>query len=169
MGNGKNIYDLCELEFTRLREELCRITDKRAATIVEGMVQSLDRMIEIGLPYLSMNRESSTLSGGERQRLKLAKYMDASGSIFVLDEPTTGLHASDIRSIMQLFERFVERGNTVLIIEHNQDVMKSADYIIDIGPDGGSSGGEVVFQGTVQDMVEHSDTITARYIRKSIK
>ena len=131
--------------------------------------KQLRAMADVGLGYLSLGQPASTLSGGERQRLKLAKYMDASGSIFVLDEPTTGLHASDIRSIMQLFERFVERGNTVLIIEHNQDVMKSADYIIDIGPDGGSSGGEVVFQGTVQDMVEHSDTITARYIRKSIK
>ena len=82
--------------------------------------------------------------------------------------PTTGLHASDIKSILMLFEQFVSRGNTVIIIEHNQDVMKNADYIIDIGPDGGSSGGEIVFQGNVKDMLENSSTITAKYIRKSM-
>lgn len=114
-----------------------------------------------------LGQPTSTLSGGERQRLKLAKHLDDKGSIFVLDEPTTGLHASDIKSIMMLFERFVDMGNTVIIIEHNQDVIKNSDYIIDIGPDGGSSGGEIVFRGTVKDMVENSSTITAEYMRKS--
>lgn len=84
------------------------------------------------------------------------------------DEPTTVLHTSDIKSIMMLFERFVDRGNTVIIIEHNQDIMKNADYIIDIGLDGGSNGGGIVFKWTVKDMVENSSTITAKYIRKSL-
>lgn len=110
----------------------------------------------------------STLSGGERQRVKLAKELRGTGQIYVLDEPTTGLHASDIGTLMQLFERMVDRGNTVIVIEHNTDVMKQADYIIDIGPDGGTSGGEVVFAGTVAEMLQKSDGITAKYIRKSL-
>lgn len=84
----------------------------------------------------------------------------------MLDEPTTGLHASDIRQIMELLDSLIRRGNTVIVIEHNTDVMKLADYIIDIGTDGGTSGGEVVFTGTPQEMIDHADTITAKYLRK---
>lgn len=128
----------------------------------------LKAMISVGLSYLSLGQPTSTLSGGERQRLKLAKYLDKKGNIYVLDEPTTGLHASDVGNIMELLEGIVQKGNTVIVIEHNIDVMKQADYILDIGPDGGTAGGEVVFAGTIQDMVEHSDSITAEYIRKSV-
>jgi len=126
----------------------------------------LKAMLEVGLPYLSLGQPLSTLSGGERQRVKLAKDLNKKGNIYILDEPTTGLHASDIKSIMELLEKLVKRGNTVIVIEHNLDVMKQADYIIDIGPDGGSGGGEVVFTGTPQEMIENADTITARYLRK---
>lgn len=123
---------------------------------------------EVGLSYLSLGQPLSTLSGGELQRLKLAKYLEEKGNIYLLDEPTTGLHASDVKQIMKLLDRFVKRGNTVLVIEHNLDVMKLADYIIDIGPDGGTSGGEVVFTGTPKAMIETSNTITAQYLRKSL-
>ena len=126
----------------------------------------LKAMIHVGLDYLSLGQPVSTLSGGERQRLKLAKYLDQKGNIYVLDEPTTGLHASDVGKIMELLESLVDKGNTVIVIEHNIDVMKQADYIIDIGPDGGSSGGEVVFTGTVREMMEHGESITAKYIRR---
>ncbi|MGN0413672.1 MAG: ATP-binding cassette domain-containing protein [Lachnospiraceae bacterium] len=126
----------------------------------------LKAMIHVGLDYLSLGQPVSTLSGGERQRLKLAKYLDQKGNIYVLDEPTTGLHASDVGKIMELLESLVDKGNTVIVIEHNIDVMKQADYIIDIGPDGGSSGGEVVFTGTVREMVEHGESITTKYIRR---
>lgn len=126
----------------------------------------LQALIEVGLPYLSIGQPLSTLSGGERQRVKLAKDINGQGNIYVLDEPTTGLHASDIKSIMKLLESLVEKGNTVIVIEHNMDVMKQADYIIDIGPDGGTMGGEVVFAGTPKDMIKNADTITARYLRK---
>lgn len=125
-------------------------------------------MVEVGLSYLSLGQPLSTLSGGERQRIKLAKYLDKMGNIYVLDEPTTGLHASDVTNIMKLLDGFVRRGNTVIIIEHNTDVMKQADYIIDIGPDGGTLGGEVVFTGTPLQMVNDSQTITSRYLRKSL-
>ena len=110
----------------------------------------------------------STLSGGERQRGKLAKYLDRKGNIYVLDEPTTGLHASDVQKVMALLDGLVERGNTVIVIEHNLDVMKQADWIIDVGPDGGTAGGEIVFTGTPRDMAEQAQTITAEYLRKSI-
>ena len=125
-------------------------------------------MMEVGLSYLSLGQPLSTLSGGERQRVKLAKELDKKGNIYILDEPTTGLHASDIDSIMQLLEKLVNRGNTVLVIEHNLDVMKQADYIIDVGPDGGSAGGEIVFTGSPKEMAEHGETITARYLRKDL-
>lgn len=133
------------------------------------IVKKLTAMLEVGLSYLSLGQSLSTLSGGELQRVKLAKNLDQKGNIYLLDEPTTGLHASDVKKIMQLLEGFVERGNTVLVIEHNLDVMKLADYIIDIGPDGGTAGGQVVFTGTPQEMVESADTITADYLRASLK
>jgi excinuclease ABC A subunit len=155
----KNIMEILDMS---AEEALAFFQDQKK------IAKQIKAMVEVGLGYLSLGQPTSSLSGGERQRLKLAKHLDDKGSIFILDEPTTGLHASDIKSIMMLFERFVDKGNTVIIIEHNQDVMKNADYIIDIGPDGGSSGGEIVYQGTVKDMVENSSTITAKYIRKSM-
>lgn len=131
--------------------------------------KQLQAMIDAGLSYLTLGQPLSTLSGGERQRVKLAKYLDKKGNIYLLDEPTTGLHASDVKNIMKLLDGFVRRGNTVIVIEHNLDVMKQADYIIDIGPDGGTNGGEVVFTGTPQEMADNADTITARYLRKSLE
>lgn len=154
--HGKNIMEVLEMsvedayEFFRNNRKISK---------------RLKAMIEVGLPYLALGQPLSTLSGGERQRVKLAKELDKKGNIYILDEPTTGLHASDIKSVMALLEKLVEKGNTVLVIEHNQDVMKQADYIIDIGPDGGSSGGEVVFCGTPQQMIDTADTITAKYLR----
>ena len=124
-------------------------------------------MLTVGLPYLSLGQPLNTLSGGERQRVKLAKELHGKGNIYILDEPTTGLHAADVAKLMKLFNSLVDKGNTVIIIEHNLDVIKMADYIIDIGPDGGSKGGEVVFTGTPLEMIESSNTITAQYLRKS--
>lgn len=100
--------------------------------------------------------------------MKLAKDLDKKGNIYVLDEPTTGLHAADVCRIMELLDTLVERGNTVIVIEHNLDVMKQADWIIDVGPDGGTAGGEIVFTGTPKEMADKAQTITAEYLRKSI-
>ena len=130
--------------------------------------KALGAMLEVGLPYLSLGQPLSTLSGGERQRVKLAKELDKKGNIYVLDEPTTGLHASDVKKVMELLERLVDRGNTVIVIEHNLDVMKQADWLIDVGPDGGTEGGQIVFTGTPQEMAEKAHTITAEYLRKSL-
>lgn len=150
--------------------EILNMTAEEALEYFEGeekIMKCLRAMIEVGLGYLSLGQPTATLSGGERQRLKLAKYLDKKGNIYVLDEPTTGLHASDVKKIMILLESLVERGNTVIVIEHNLDVMKQADYIIDVGPDGGSGGGEIIFTGTPKKMIEQADTITAKYLRKS--
>lgn len=129
--------------------------------------KQLDALMETGLPYLALGQPLSTLSGGERQRVKLAKELRKKGNIYVLDEPTTGLHASDIKKVMELLDHLIARGNSVIVIEHNTDVMKMADYLIDVGPDGGTGGGEVVFTGTPQEMYDQAETITARYLRKS--
>lgn len=159
--HGKNIVDILNMnaeeavEFFYGNSKICKW---------------IQAMIEVGLPYLSLGQPLSTLSGGERQRMKLAKYLyQNKGNIYVLDEPTTGLHASDVRSVMELLDSFVKRGNTVIVIEHNMDVVKQADYVIDIGPDGGTSGGEVIFAGTPQEMVSNCDSITAKYLRKSLQ
>jgi len=131
--------------------------------------KALTSLCEVGLSYLSLGQPSSTLSGGERQRLKLAKCIDKKGNILVLDEPTTGLHGADIEKLMALFDRIVDRGNTVIVIEHNLDVIKQADYIIDVGPDGGRFGGQVVFKGTPETMLNDADTITAKCLRYSVE
>ena len=156
---GKTIVEILEMsagdarEFFAGNQKICK---------------ALDAMIEVGVAYLSLGQPLSTLSGGERQRVKLAKYLDGKGNIYVLDEPTTGLHASDVEKVMKLLDSLVARGNTVIIIEHNLDVMKRADYLIDVGPDGGTSGGEIVFTGTPRQMLEKGNTITAEFLRKSI-
>ena len=157
--HGKNVMEILNMSAEEAYEFLKE--NKKIS-------KKLKAMLEVGLPYLSLGQPLSTLSGGERQRVKLAKDLDKKGNIYILDEPTTGLHASDIKSIMKLLESLVGKGNTVIVIEHNLDVMKQADYIIDIGPDGGSGGGEVVFTGTPQEMIDHGDTITAKYLRKSM-
>ncbi len=154
--NGKNIVEVLSLS-----------AEEALEFFPGGRIRKMLKcMQEVGLSYMTLGQPLSTLSGGERQRIKLAKYLDKKGNIYILDEPTTGLHMSDVKKLLNLFDRMVDRGNTVIIIEHNLDVMKRADWIIDIGPDGGKHGGQVVFQGTPRDMVENGDTITARYLRK---
>ena len=155
---GKNIVDILSMT---VEEALEFFVDNRKIS------KHIKAMNEVGLSYLSLGQPLSTLSGGERQRIKLAKYLNQKGNIYVLDEPTTGLHASDVKNIMKLLDSFVKRGNTVVVIEHNLDVMKQADYVIDIGPDGGSAGGEVMFTGTPKEMIDSANTITAKYLRKS--
>jgi len=157
--HGKNIVDILSMSAEEGEQFFANVPKLR---------KSLHAMIEVGLPYLSLGQPLSTLSGGERQCIKLARYLGKKGNIYVLDEPTTGLHAADVENIVRLLNRFVDQGNTVVVIEHNTDVMKMADYIIDIGPDGGSAGGNVVFAGTPTEMLENAHTITAEYLRRSM-
>lgn len=167
--NGYNIADMCEMEFSQLKDELSRIKDSRAESIVESLVASLDRMIDIGLPYLSMNRESSTLSGGEAQRLKLVRYMGSSltGMIYIFDEPSTGMHPRDVHRMSALLKRLRDKGNTVLVVEHDKDIISIADEVIDVGPLAGKNGGQILFQGSYESLLL-SGTLTGNAMKEVI-
>lgn len=157
--NGKTIVDVLNMS---VKEAVEFFNESKKISKI------LSALVEVGLDYISLGQSLITLSGGERQRVKLAKDLYNKGSIYILDEPTTGLHKSDIEKLIELFEKIVKRGNTVVVIEHNTDVMKLADYIIDVGPDGGSKGGEIVFTGTPKELLK-SNTITAKYLQKECK
>ena len=168
--NGYNINEMCEMEFSTLREVLAEIKDKRAEAIIAQLLASLDRMIDIGLPYLFMNRESSTLSGGEAQRLKLVRYMGSSlcGMIYIFDEPSTGMHPRDVHRMSRLLMNLRDKGNTVLVVEHDRDIISIADEVIDIGPLAGKNGGQVLFQGSYESLLI-SGTKTGNALSSEIK
>ena len=122
---------------------------------------------EIGLGYIKLGQPSSTLSGGEKQRVKLAAELskkDTGRTLFILDEPTTGLHFEDIRTLLSLLGKLIDRGNTVLVIEHNLDVLKSADHIIDMGPGGGKNGGQIIAVGTPRELAAAGVSPTAPFL-----
>ncbi len=156
---GKNIIEVLELT---VEQALKFFEDKK----VKKHLMALEK---VGLDYMTLGQPLSTLSGGELQRIKLAKEIHKKGNVFILDEPTTGLHISDINKLMKLFHQLVEQGNTVIVIEHNLDVIKQADYVIDIGPEGGKNGGQVVFTGTPQALLESQESITAACMRQQLK
>ena len=159
---GKSISDVLEMnidEATDFFEPIPKIYRK------------LKTLQDVGLGYVTLGQQSTTLSGGEAQRVKLATELskrDTGQTFYILDEPTTGLHFEDIRILMEVLNKLVDRGNTVLIIEHNLDVIKQADYIIDIGPEGGKSGGEVVATGRPEKVVKDNKGYTARYLKDSL-
>lgn len=160
---GKNIYDVLDM------------TVEEAVTYFEN-VPSIRRKIEtlndVGLSYVKLGQPSTTLSGGEAQRIKLATELSkrsTGNTIYILDEPTTGLHFDDVNKLVEIIQRLVGEGNTALVIEHNLDVIKTADYIIDMGPDGGDRGGTVVVTGTPEEVAKCSDSYTGKYIQKMLK
>jgi excinuclease UvrABC ATPase subunit len=124
----------------------------------------LDRLVAVGLGYLTIGQPLTTLSGGERQRLKLATHMGEKGGIYILDEPTTGLHLADVEQLLGLLDRLVESGKSVIVIEHHQGVMAHADWIIDLGPGAGHDGGRIVFEGTPADLVDARSTLTGEHL-----
>ena len=127
---------------------------------------------DVGLGYLPLGQSSTTLSGGEAQRIKLATELlrvDTGKTLYVLDEPTTGLHFEDIRRLLSVLGRLVDVGNTVIVIEHHMDVIKSADWIIDLGPEGGASGGRVLATGTPEELAGLDDNYTGRFLRGSLE
>ncbi len=139
---------------------------------VPNILHKIKVLQEVGLGYLKLGQPSTTLSGGESQRVKLATELartDTGNTIYILDEPTTGLHFEDIRVLLGVLNKLVDRGNTIIVIEHNQDIIKSADYIIDMGPDGGIGGGTVVAYGRPEDIVKKSNSFTSEYLRKEIR
>ena len=127
---------------------------------------------KVGLGYIKIGQQATTLSGGEAQRIKLAKELSKRSTgrtIYILDEPTTGLHAHDIKKLLEVLQAFVQKGNTVLVIEHNMDVIKTADWLIDMGPEGGVNGGQILFQGKPEDIAKVKNSYTAQYLDKILK
>ena len=139
---------------------------------VPNILQKIKTLQDVGLGYIKLGQSSTTLSGGESQRVKLATELskrDTGKTFYILDEPTTGLHFEDIRILMNVLQRLVDRGNTVLIIEHNLDVIKLADHIIDMGPEGGRNGGQILSTGTPEEVAASPKGYTAKFLKLKIK
>ncbi|MBR2792557.1 MAG: ATP-binding cassette domain-containing protein, partial [Erysipelotrichaceae bacterium] len=160
---GKNIYDVLEMTGDEALEFFSAVPKIR---------NKLQTLIDVGLGYMKLGQSATTISGGEAQRVKLASELQrrATGkTMFVLDEPTTGLHSYDVEKLLAVLQRIVNHGDTVLVIEHNLDVIKSADYIIDLGPEGGDDGGTVVARGTVEQVAKVENSYTGQYLKKILE
>lgn len=158
---GKSIADVLDMTINQAVEFFAN---------VPGILKKIKVLQDIGLGYIKLGQPSSTLSGGENQRVKLANELakrDTGNTLFILDEPTTGLHFEDINTLLGVFNRLVDKGNTVLVIEHNLDVIKSADYLIDMGPEGGANGGKIIAAGTPEQIAE-GDSPTAAFVREEL-
>jgi len=132
-----------------------------------SIIQKIKTLRDVGLGYITLGQQSTTISGGEAQRVKLAAELskrDTGQTIYILDEPTTGLHFEDIKVLLNVLDRLVNRGNTILVIEHNMDVIKMADHIIDLGPEGGIRGGEIVSEGTPEKVAEDKNSFTGHFL-----
>jgi excinuclease UvrABC ATPase subunit len=156
--NGKNIHEVMSMSAAEASEFFA--TGPAHTTLA--------RMVDVGLAYITLGQRLNTLSGGERQRLKLAISMAKKGAVYVLDEPTTGLHLADVDNLLGLLDRLVDAGNSVIVIEHHQAVMAHADWIIDMGPRAGRDGGRIVFEGTPADLVGAGETLTAEHLREYV-
>ncbi len=188
LGFTQTVETLCELcegtgfsdevlEFTLDGKNIAEVLGMSAAEAAEFFADSkavssarttLARMIDVGIGYITLGQALNTLSGGERQRLKLAISMSKKGAIYVLDEPTTGLHLADVDNMLRMLDRLVEAGNSVIVIEHHQAVMAHADWIIDLGPGAGHDGGTIVFEGTPADLIAKADTLTAMHLKNYV-
>jgi excinuclease ABC subunit A len=138
---------------------------------IPNIIQKIRALKNVGLGYITLGQSSVTLSGGEAQRVKLATELskrDTGKTFYILDEPTTGLHFEDIRILLEVLNKLVDTGNTVLVIEHNMDVIKVADHIIDLGPEGGEKGGTIVCEGTPEQILDNKSSFTAEYLRKEL-
>ena len=160
---GKNIYDVLEMTVEEAVDFF---------SAVPKIHKRLNTLYEVGLGYVKLGQSATTLSGGEAQRVKLATELSKQSTgrtIYILDEPTTGLHTADVHRLIDVLQKLVEKGNTVLVIEHNLDVIKTADYIIDLGPDGGDNGGMIVAEGTPEEVAKCKQSYTGQYLKKIIK
>src|SRR6478735_154571 len=157
---GASIADVLDMTVTQAAEFLQHVPKIR---------QKLETLRDVGLGYIGLGQSATTLSGGEAQRIKLSKELSKKGSsrtVYILDEPTTGLHFDDVKQLLTVLSELVEQGNTVIVIEHNLDVIKTADYVIDLGPEGGDGGGEVVASGTPDDVAKSQRSHTGAYLKK---
>ena len=162
--NGKNIYDVLQMT---VKEAIEFFGQNNQDTIV----RKLKPLDDVGLGYVKLGQSSSTLSGGENQRVKLAYFLSqekCDPTLFIFDEPTTGLHFHDIKKLLKAFDALISHGHTVVVIEHNLDVVKCADYVIDLGPDGGDKGGKLIFAGTPEDIVKCEESVTGTFLREKI-
>lgn len=164
---GKNIHDFLEMTVNQAIEFLSETNGSQEKKIIK----KLQPLQDVGLGYIKLGQSSSTLSGGENQRVKLAYYISMDKqehTMFIFDEPTTGLHFHDISTLLKSLNRLVEKGNTVIIIEHNMDMIKSADWLIDIGPEGGDAGGNVVAQGTPEEVAQIKESYTGQFLKEKL-
>jgi excinuclease ABC subunit A len=158
--HGKSIFDVLKMTFHQALE----FFDK-----IPNLKRTIKTVIDVGLGYLELGQSSTTLSGGESQRLKIARELrktSTGNTLYILDEPTTGLHMYDITYLLNVLQKLVDKGNTVIIIEHNMDIIKSVDYIIDLGPEGGEKGGNVVVKGAPEEIIEDNHSFTAQYLKE---
>lgn len=168
--HDKNISDILDMTVSEAVAFFGAYADEEP--YCSSIVSSLSVLERVGLGYVKLGQNSSTLSGGESQRVKLASYLVGKRrehTLFIFDEPTTGLHIHDIHVLMEAFRALIDEGHTVVIVEHNMEVIKSADYVIDLGPDGGKEGGHLVYQGTPEGLLEVRDSFTAQYLKESMK
>ena len=158
---GKNIHEVLDMTI----EEACEFFDA-----VPMLKRKLDTLMDVGLSYVRLGQSATTLSGGEAQRVKLSRELSKRGTgktLYILDEPTTGLHFHDIAQLLEVLHRLRDQGNTVVVIEHNLDVIKTADWIIDLGPEGGAGGGQVVTVGTPESVAKDDASHTGHFLRKT--
>ncbi|GET29582.1 excinuclease ABC subunit UvrA [Prolixibacter sp. SD074] len=163
----KNIYDILEMTVN----QAIGFFSEKAKTTEKRIVKKLIPLQDVGLGYLKLGQSSSTLSGGESQRIKLASFLAKekdTPTLFVFDEPTTGLHFHDIRKLLDAFNALISRGHSIIIIEHNLDVIKSADWIIDLGPEGGDKGGKIIFEGTPEKLIGCKESYTGQYLKPKL-
>lgn len=186
---GKNINDILDMTVSEaiafFTEQLEREENENAQkedvrkrtqgkvtiTLLHTIIDRLTPLEEVGLGYIQLGQSSSTLSGGENQRVKLAYYISQEKqehTLFIFDEPTTGLHFHDIKRLLHAFDKLISHGHTILVIEHNMDIIKCADHIIDIGPEGGEKGGEIVASGTPEEIVKSKLSITGKYLKEKL-
>lgn len=164
-----SIADVCDLQIDELLNWTYTITDPKIEPVIQNIQARLKDLIDIGLDYMFLNRETTTLSGGESQRVKMVKHLlsNLTDVIYIFDEPSIGLHPRDVHRLNELLIKLRDKGNTVLVVEHDPDVIKIADYIIDMGPKAGSSGGKIVFEGTYEQLLE-SDTLTGQFLLRKM-
>ncbi|HSJ86546.1 MAG TPA: excinuclease ABC subunit UvrA [Anaerolineales bacterium] len=167
--NGYNIADLTGMEIPELIEAVKKIKEPAAAPLVKALLERLQHLVEIGLEYLSLSRETDTLSGGESQRVKVVKHLGSSLTdvIYIFDEPSVGLHPRDVHRMNELLQKLRDKGNTVIVVEHDPDVIKVADHVVDVGPHAGPHGGEIVYEGSYTNLLK-ANTSTGKHMKQSV-